>query len=142
MRLVWCTVVIFLLGQSLSSQGAEPEVVIVDLRSHRAEVRAVLLKHTPLESGTREVVEFISRHLQHNENTPVTVMDGPPPVTSELKQPGAKFIRVYLGQYYDHPEVVFLAAPVLMQKEVCVIWIFDQQNRLIDIYVEKTTGTY
>lgn len=142
MRLAWCTVVIFLLGQSLCSHGAEPEVVIVDLRSHRAEIRAVLLKHTPLKSGTREVMEFISRHLQYHENGPVTVMDGPPPVTSELKQTGAKFIRIYLGQYYDHPEVVFLAVPVLMQKEVCVIWIFDQQNRLIDIFVDKTNGTY
>lgn len=142
MRLAWCMVIMFLLEQSLCSQGAEPEVVIVDLRSHRSEIRAVLLKHTPLKSDTREVVEFISRHLQHNENASVTVVDGPPPVTAELKQRSAKFIRVYLGQYYDHPEVVFLAAPVLMQKEVCAIWIFDQQNRLIDIFVDKTTGTY
>lgn len=141
MRLAWGTAVIFLLGQTLCSQGAEPEV-IVDLRSHRSEIRAVLLKHTPLKSGTREVIEFISRHLQHNQNASVTVADGSPPVTAELKQRGTKFIRVYLGQYYDHPEVVFLAAPVLMQKEVRAIWIFDQQNRLIDIFVDKTIGTY
>lgn len=117
--------------------------MIVDLRSHRSEIRALLLEHTPLKSGAREVVDFISRHLQHDENTPVTVVDGSSPlVTAELRQRGAKFIRVYLGQYYDHPEVVFLAAPVLIQKEVRVIWIFDQQNRLIDIFVDKTTGTY
>ena len=60
----------------------------------------------------------------------------------KTKPRGAKFLRVYLGEYYDHPEVVFLTAPILMERQVRAIWIFDARNRLLDLVVEKKTGTY
>lgn len=113
----------------------------VDLRSRRSEIRAALLQHTAINSSTHDVVQFITKHLRHKADASVTVVEGPAPSTGKLKR-GAKFIRAYLGQYYDHPEVVFLAAPILAQKEVSAVWIFDEHDRLIDIFVDKKTGVY
>jgi hypothetical protein len=53
-----------------------------------------------------------------------------------------KRISVDLGQYYFHPEIIFLSAPVLMQREVTAQWVFDQHDRLIDIAVEKKNRLY
>ena len=50
--------------------------------------------------------------------------------------------RVFLGQYYDHPEIIFLTAPMLMQKEVSAQWAFDEHDRLIEIFVDKATEVY
>jgi len=124
-------------------EASDPQV-IVDLRAHRAEIRAVLLRHTPINSSTSDVIRFISKQLQHVGSGPVTVLDDPAsgPAAEKAKQRGVKSIRVYLGQYYDHPEVVFLSAPMLTQKEISAQWAFDQHDRLIDIFVDKKTGVY
>ncbi len=128
---------------SARSDGKEPQV-IVDLRAHRAEIRTVLLRHTPLGSSATSVLEFVSKQLQRSGGAAVVVEDQPAmgPAAKESRQRGVKRIRVYLGQYYDHPEVVFLAAPLMMQKEVSVQWSFDQHDHLLDIFVDKTNELY
>jgi hypothetical protein len=120
---------------------AEPEV-IVDLRSPRTEIRKVLLSHTPLETTASDVAKFITKHLPHSPDGGVAVTDGPAPKIGNQKPRGSKFIRIYLGQYYDHPEVVFFAVPMLAQREVTAFWIFDEKARLIDVVVDKQTGVY
>ena len=118
--------------------------VIVHLHAHRAEIRAALLRQTPLGSSTSEVVRFISKQLLHTNAAPATLEDKPAsgPAAEASKQRGVKSIRVYLGQYYDHPEIVFLSAPLVMQKEVSAQWAFDQHDRLIEIFVDKKTDVY
>ena len=124
-------------GLALSEPNESP--VIVDLRAHRGEIRAALLKRTPLGSGVKSVLDFISKQLQQNEGaSPVTVE----PVKDDSEPHAAKSVRAYLGQYYDHPEVVFLSAPLLMQKEVTAQWLFDSHDRLINVVVKKKNGIY
>ncbi len=102
------------------------------------------LSHTPLGSNIRDVLDFVSKQLQRNENAPVGLTDKPADgeAAEHLKQRGVKTIRVHLGQYYDHPEVVFLSAPMMMQREVNAQWAFDKHNRLVEIFVDKRTGIY
>jgi hypothetical protein len=121
----------------------EPPVV-VDLRAHRAEIRAVLLRYTPLGSSAAKVLEFISAQLGHASDAPITIENesATGPAAEQSKKRGVKRIQVYLGQYYDHPEVVFLSAPLMMQKEVSAQWAFDQSDRLIEIFVDKKNGLY
>jgi hypothetical protein len=143
-RRVGFVVALFLAGiGSARSDGKEPRV-IVDLRAHRAEIRTVLLRHTPLGSSVASVLEFVSKQLERSGDAAVAVENQPAmgPAAEESRQRGVKRIRVYLGQYYDHPEVVFLAAPLMMQKEVSAQWSFDQHDHLLEIFVDKTNELY
>jgi hypothetical protein len=129
--------VFFGIGLAVSETKESP--VIVDLRAHRGEIRAELLKHTPIGSSVKDVIDFVSNQLQRAGGTsPVTVE----PVKEDSQPHAAKVIRVYLGQYYDHPEVVFLSAPVMMQNEVTAKWLFDSHDRLIDMVIEKQNALY
>lgn len=126
-------------GVGLAISGTKEPPVIVDLHAHRGEIRTALLQHTPAGSSVKDVMDFISKQLQHGEATsPVTVE----PVKGDSQSRAAKAIRVYLGQYYDHPEVIFLSAPLMMQKEVTAQWLFDSHDRLVDIAIEKQNGVY
>lgn len=138
-----CVPLIVALLHPVVLEASDPQV-IVDLHAHRAEIRAGLLRHTPINSSTSDVVRFISKQLQHIDSGPVTVVDEPAsgPAAENAKQRGVKSIHVYLGQYYDHPEIVFLSAPVVSQKELSAQWAFDQHGRLIDIFVDRKTGIY
>jgi hypothetical protein len=113
--------------------------VIVDLHAHRGEIRAALLQRTPLGSNVKSVLDFISKQVQQNGGaSPVTVE----PVKDGSEPRAIKSVRAYLGQYYDHPEVFFLSAPLLMQKQETAQWLFDSHDRLINVVVEKKNGLY
>ena len=113
--------------------------VIVNLHAKRDEIRAALLQHTPVGSSVKDVTNFISKQLQPDGGgSPVAVA-----TVKDNSQPRvAKAIRVYLGQYYNHPEVVFLSAPLMVQREVTALWLFDSHDRLIDLRVDKQNGLY
>ena len=143
LRPLICLPLVFAFLHPVISEARDPQV-IVDLHSRRAEIRAALLRHTPIGSSMADVVRFVSKQLQHFGATAVTVVDKPAsgPAAEQSKQRGVKSIRVYLGQYYDHPEIVFLSAPLVMQREVSAQWAFDEHDRLIGVFVEKDTGVY
>lgn len=124
--------------------GGDEGKVVVDLRSHRAEIRGVLLRHTQVGSSSGEVLKFITAHLERSDDATPKMENGPAtgPAAKASRRRSVKRIRIYLGQYYDHPEVVFLAAPMLMQKEVDAQWAFDEHDRLINIFVDKQTELY
>jgi hypothetical protein len=90
------------------------------------------------------VLEFVSKQLERSGDAAIAVENQPAmgPAAEESRQRGVKRIRVYLGQYYDHPEVVFLTAPLMMQKEVSAQWSFDQHDHLLEIFVDKTNELY
>jgi hypothetical protein len=130
---------LFLTGIALATPGTKESPVIVDLHAHRGEIRAALLQCTPLGASLKNVLDFISKQLQQNGGaSPLTVEA----VKDDSESHVAKSVRAYLGQYYDHPEVVFLSAPLLMQKEVTAQWLFDSHDRLINVVVEKKNGIY
>jgi hypothetical protein len=124
--------------------GANESKVVVDLHAPRAEIRQALLRYTPIGSTVPEVLKFIGAHLVTSDNALPKVENGPAtgPAAEGSRRRGAKTIRVYLGQYYDHPEVVFLTAPMIMRKEVSAQWAFDEHDRLIDVFVDKESRVY
>jgi hypothetical protein len=131
------SLVLLLVSQPLLGQ-AEQRQVIVDLYAPRAEIREMLLKHTPVGSSIENVMEFISKQLQgYKSGSPITLRPAEP-----SRPRGAKTIRVYLGQYYKHLGAVFLTAPMIVHEEVSAQWWFDRHDRLIDIVVDKQTRVY
>lgn len=123
-------------AQPLWGEGNEPRL-IVDLYAPRAEIRALLLKRTPVGLSMKEVEAFISKRLQRpGDVSAVTVQP------DASKPRAAKTIRVNLGEYYKHLGAVFLTAPMVVHKEVSAQWWFDRHDRLIDISVDKRTSVY
>jgi hypothetical protein len=143
-RHVGLVVVLLVAGAGSALADKKEGPVVVDLRAHRAEIRAVLLRYTPIGSSSAKVLEFVSGQLGRAGDAPIAVENEPAdgPAAEESGKRGVKRIHVYLGQYYDHQEVVFLSAPLMMQKEVSAQWAFDQHDRLIEIFVDKKTGVY
>lgn len=130
-----------LLGLVAVSVRGEPPI---DVRDHRAEIRQALLKYTPIGSGPENVLDFISKRLlQQDESLPPVEKHGATgPSAENSARRGVKSVRLYLGHYLDHPEIFFLSAPVLIQKEVTAQWAFDERNRLIEIFVDKDAGVF
>ena len=124
--------------------GANEPKVVVDLHAHRAEVRQALLRYTPIGSKASQVLKFVAAQLVPSGSALPKIENGPAtgPAADGSRRRGVKTIRVYLGQYYDHPEVVFLTAPMIMRKEVTAQWAFDERDRLVDVFVDKETGVY
>jgi len=124
--------------------GANESKVVVDLRAHRAEIRQALLRYTPIGSKVSEVLKFVAAQLVPSGSALPKIENGPAtgPAADGSHRRGVKTMRVYLGQYYDHPEVVFLTVPLIMRKEVTAQWAFDERNRLVDVFVDKETGVY
>jgi hypothetical protein len=137
---LFALVIVLLVAKTGSAQPAIKTRVSVDLRAHPSEIRAALLRFTPLGSDVTKVQEFVSQELQRPGDEPVTVENQAATLGSGER--GVKRISVDLGQYYFHPEIILLSAPVLMQREVTAQWVFDQHDRLIDIAVEKKSRLY
>lgn len=120
-------------------ESAKQRQVIVDLYAPRAEIREMLLKHTPIGSSIEYVVEFISKQLERSGDvSSITVR----PASDASRPHAAKTIRVYLGQYYKHLGAFFLTVPMIVHEEVTAQWWFDRHDRLIDIIVDKQAGVY
>ena len=136
LALVTC---LFFAGIDPTLSGTKESPVIVDLRAHRGEIHAALLQHTPVGSSVKDVMDFISKQLERGSDESLGTVE---PVKDDSQPRAAKTIRVYLGQYYDHPEVVFLSAPLMMQREVTAQWLFDAHDHLIDLAVKKQNGLY
>jgi hypothetical protein len=122
----------------LSGQG-KTSPLIIDLRAHRDEIRTALLRYTPPGTKAKDVVAFIGKQFSQDDDIAALK---PLPAKNKTLPAAEKVIRVYLGHYYDHPELVFYSAPLLMQREVSAQWWFDREDRLIDITVDKKNGVY
>lgn len=137
---------IALLIQTIAPASADTKEtkVAVDLHARRVQIRELLLRQTPIGSSAADVLKFIGAKLSRSGNGSPKIENGPAsgPATKGSHLRGVKNIRVFLGQYYDHPEVIFLTAPMLMQKEVSAQWAFDEHDRLIEIFVDKATEVY
>jgi hypothetical protein len=139
-------VVIALLVRLIVVAFGEPNKtkVTLDLHAPAAEIRAVLLRHTPIESKAADVLKFIATRLERSGDAPLKI-DNAPATGSAAEashRRGLRRIRVYLGEYYQHPGAVFLSAPMIMRKRVSAQWAFGEHDRLIDIFVDKRTFVY
>lgn len=123
---------------------AENEPSPLDLQQRRAQIRELLLKETPVGMESKEVLASILKRLGGDEAKLPKIEDHPAlgPEAEKAKQRGVKSIRLVLGDYYDHPEIIFFAAPMLSRREVTAQWAFDEQDRLVDIFVDKTSSIY
>ena len=128
---------LWLVQQALADNTSEQ--VIIDLHAPRAEIRKVLVKHTPPNSRIGYVMEFIAKRLEpHESGSAITAQR-----TQDASQPlVAKTIQVDLDQYYKHLGAVFLTAPMVVHEDVSVQWLFDRQDRLIDVAVQKQGRVY
>jgi len=130
--------VLLLIVQSALADAKQGRV-IVDLHTPPAEIRQMLLKHTPVGSSVDYVDRFISKQLtvpgSGSTETVQAVVDPSRPRV-------AKAIRVYLGHYYKHLGSIFLTAPMVVRERVIAQWWFDRHGRLIDIAVDKQASVY
>lgn len=124
--------------------AAEDQPKALELQQHRAEIREALLKETPLGTNSKQVLAVILKRLGGDAEKLPKLENHPAvgPEAEKVKQRGTKSIRLLLGQYYDHPELVFLSAPMLSQREVTAQWAFDEHDRLIDIFIDKLSNVY
>ncbi len=146
-RFVWlCTLAALpAVGLPFSeSQAQGRSTPSIDPQDHRLEIRATLLKQTPIGSSTTEVQKFITTKLLPKGAPPPVVE--PHGATGEAAaksaRKGVKSIRVRLGGYIDNPATIFLTAPLLTEKEVIAEWAFDGEDKLIEVFVDKTSATY
>ena len=137
--------VVLLMRLSVSAfGGANQSKVIVDLHAPREAIRAALLHYTPIGSKASEVLKFIASRLDRSGNSPLKIDNEPATgrAAEGSNRRGVRTIRVYLGEYFQHPGAVFLSAPMIMRKQVSAQWALDEHDHLIDIFVDKGTGVY
>jgi len=136
-----CVVVVATMSAS-SAQQVPP--VRPDLRSHRADIRRALLQATPLGSSAENVLRIIKKDLQ-KEGDPTLRLENHSVQTegaANSAKCGVKSIHLRLGDYIYNPAVIFLSAPMPLQKEVTADWAFNKDDRLIELFVDKKTATY
>jgi hypothetical protein len=126
---------------SAAGQAQERPASSIDPQNHRAEIRAALIKQTPLGSTIAEVQTFIVTKLLPKD-APPSALEVDRTTAGKSQKQGIKFIRVHLGEYLNNPGTIFLTAPLVTVKEVIAQWNFDEQDRLSDIVVEKKSAMY
>ena len=134
-----------LVRMSVAAFGdASESAVVVDLHAHPVAIRAALLRYTPIGSKASEVLKFIATRLERPRDLPLKIDNGPATgrAAEGSNRRGVRTIRVYLGEYYQHPGAVFLSAPMIMRKQVSAQWAFDEHDRLINVFVDKRTRVY
>jgi hypothetical protein len=126
------------MSQPAPTETKEP-YVIIDIHAPRADIRKMLLKHTPVGSSIGTVMDFISNQLEVTGSVLDIRLQT---VKAPLLPGGTKTIRVYLGQYYKRVGTVFLTAPMVVHEDVNAQWLFDRHGRLLDIVVDKQARVY
>lgn len=129
---------LWLIAQPASAVTKQPHV-IVDIHAPSADIRKMLLKHTPVGSSIGTVMDFISNQLEVTGSI-LDIRVQPAKASSPSR--GTKTIRVYLGQYYKRLGTVFLTAPMVVHEDVNAQWLFDRHGRLLDIVVVKQARVY
>jgi hypothetical protein len=126
-----------LLGLACSCQSSpDPSTTKVRIspRLPEEQIRAEILKYTPVGSSADEVLSFARTRLKHAQIEPDAI--SPNPVIRHFyglpkKHPeviGKRSITVLLGRYGFNP---------LARRDVYIGWAFDEGDKLIDVAVEK-----
>ena len=144
MQINYIAVALLLSASVAPLTGQLPQPSLVDPVEHRAEIRATLLKQTPLGSSIADVQRFIRANFAQCISDAATLQshgaEGEAAASSPNK--GVKSLQILLGTYIDNPATIFLTAPLLNEKSVTAQWAFDNNGRLVEIFVDKSTKTY
>lgn len=97
------------------------------LRRPETAIQADLLRQAPLGSTTAQVEAMIQRH-DWKLSYPLANTGFYDQRTRPARETGAKHLRASLGNYQDIP----------WEANVTVFWGFDENGRLIDLWVWKT----
>jgi hypothetical protein len=122
-RYAQCLTVLVLTASTLlqAASGSAPS-----LRRSENVIRKWLLREDPLGSSMEEVIETIERHGWTNVDIDRT-KGFKDERTRPAKRTGAKSIQAYLGEYRS----------VFYIMTVEVAWGFDEEGRLVDVWVRK-----
>jgi hypothetical protein len=116
----------------------------INVQDHRTQIRTALLHYTPLGSRSQNVLAFIKGRLLRPDDA-MPALENHPAIGDATEKAGArgvKSIRLELGRYLAHAEIIFLTAPVLEEREVIAQWAFDRNDQLIQIFVDKKSALY
>ena len=124
--------------------GQESERSLIDPVEHRADIRAALLKQTPLGTTISGVQKVIRANFAQTDADVPPVESHGAEGEAAVKSPnrGVKSLRLVLAAYIENPGTIFLSAPLVNEKQVVAQWAFDENGRLVEIFVDKTTRTY
>ena len=144
MQMKYIGAIVLLTVSVVAVTGQRAERPLIDPVEHRSEIRAILLKQTPLGSNLADVQRFIGLNFAQSVADAAKIQphgaEGELAANSPNK--GVKSLQISLGAYIENPGTIFLTAPLLNEKTVTAQWAFDKNNRLVEIFVDKTTTTY
>ena len=104
--------------QTGSPSGGEKQVRI-DPGLPEEQIRAEMLKYTPIGMSDTEVMEFAAKRLRHGKEKPA--YDRPDELTLRLGNYGFSLIE---------------------KKETIISWKFDQNHKLVYIYVDHEDHSF
>lgn len=131
---------VFLLTVAASTY-ADDTAVSIDPNAKRAEIRAQLLKYTPLGSDVKEVIVFIKTKLARGGGgaEPKVLNRGATGASAKTSdRKGVKVIKVNLGNYFESPALLTLDIPLPWRDSLIAQWAFDKDDRLIEIFLDRT----
>ncbi len=103
--------------------------VQINLRLPEEKIRAEILGYTPVGSSVDEVLIFVKKRLENKEKVePFQEKKHGVYDRHTKKSVGKSEIQVWIGTYGFNP---------LKRTDVFVSWAFDENDKLIDIIVEK-----
>jgi len=102
-------------------------------RSSEAKIRETVLKHTPLGTSTEQVMTFIQTQLRHKG----TVKVGKFGARKRNFRGDDQIIGVKSIEGIEVGSHVTIFWPLPLMTYVYVSWAFDENDRLIDVLVNK-----
>jgi len=122
-----------------NSQGSQDSQVEIEPRDPRTQIRAQLLKYTPLGSSSKDVLAFIKNRLKPDNADKVAIenkpADGQSAESSDKR--GTKRIKLVLGPYLTSPGLILLDIPLPLRNTLTVQWAFDKNDKLVEIFLDR-----
>lgn len=136
-HLVLLSTLLGFLASGCSASRPDSGTVTVALTDDQESIRQHLLVYTPLQSDAEDVLLFVSRRLRHRNHTEpfYDKRNGAfrhLPGGGVPERTGSRSISVFMGEYGRRPSSFFLVST-----HVYVDWAFGEDDRLVDIVVNK-----
>lgn len=118
------------------------ESLEIDPLAKRTQIRTELLKYTPIGSSLKEVTTFLKTRLLKKDDPEPVVENHPAtgPSAEASANKGVKVIKLNLGDYIANPILLTLAPPLPIQEKLIAQWAFDQNGKLVDLFLDREQG--